>query len=166
MTNPTTQPQEVKQKRKNKINPFNRPGPRSDIDSLYATVEKFEAKISKYFDGGAYKRKVVTQLGVEVEIPTPTISDLVLFLGFNDRKRFFAYETHPVFGDSIKKARTMIEREYEMLLRTNCGGGPIFALKNFGWIDRQEHEHMGEVNFNFNLNGIVSNSERQYASRN
>ena len=76
-----------------------------------------------------------------------TISDLVLFLGFNDRKRFFAYEAHPLFGDSIKKARVMIEREYEMLLRTNCGGGPIFALKNFGWIDKHEIEHSGEIKF-------------------
>ena len=43
----------------------------------------------------------------------------------------------------------------------------IFSLKNVaGWRDKQELEHFGELNFNFNLNGIVSNSERQYASRN
>lgn len=30
----------------------------------------------------------------------------------------------------------------------------------------QEHEHTGEVTCNFNLNGVVSQSERAYASRN
>ena len=102
---------------------------------LYKTAEELDAKIQMYFNGGAYKRKVITGLGVTVEIPCPTISDLVLFLGFCDRQQFYSYEKKPQFSYTIKKARTLITREYENLLRNQSCTGAIFALKNLGWSD-------------------------------
>lgn len=106
----------------------------------YSEPEKMAAKIEKYFNGGAYKRKHVTQFGVTILIPTPTISDLVLYLGFVDRQSFYDYGNKPEFSGIIKKARTMIEREYENKLHSQTCTGAIFALKNFGWIDKPQEE--------------------------
>jgi len=41
-----------------------------------------------------------------------------------------------------------IENEYEKLLISNNTTGAIFALKNFGWTDKQEHELSGGVTIN------------------
>lgn len=73
--------------------------------------------------------------------PILTITGLVLHLGFADRKSFYSYEKKPRFSHTIKKARTMIENGYEkMLAGGGQAAGPIFALKNFGWTDKQESE--------------------------
>lgn len=73
--------------------------------------------------------------------PVLTITGLVLHLGFADRKSFYEYEQKPKFTHTIKKARTMIENGYEkMLAAGGQAAGPIFALKNFGWTDKQEIE--------------------------
>lgn len=107
----------------------------------YKTAEELQTKIEEYFESGVRKRKVEVGRGAEktiVEIPVPTITGLVLFCGFCDRSSFYEYEEREGFTHTIKRARTMIEREYEEQLATNGGSGPIFALKNFGWHDRQE----------------------------
>lgn len=93
----------------------------------YRTPEEMDRAITAYFNGGAYKN-------------VPTITDLVLYLGFADRHSFYDYENRAAFSHTIKKARSLIEREYENLLRQPACTGAIFALKNFGWIDRREVE--------------------------
>lgn len=71
---------------------------------------------------------------------TPSICGLALFLGFNDRQSLYDYEKKAEFSGTIKKARTLVERHYELQLNTpNCTGA-IFALKNMGWRDKQETE--------------------------
>lgn len=104
-----------------------------------------QKKIDAYFNGGAYKRKVITNLGEEVETPTPTISDLCLYLGFTSRQSFYDYEKREGYTDIIRRARLMIEREYEMKLHGPNPTGAIFALKNFGWSDKQEVEAKMEL---------------------
>ena len=125
-------------KKKDRIKKLGRP-------PSYSTAEELQNKIEKYFNGGAMKRYVVTDSGATIGVPCPTISDLVLFLGFCDRRSFYAYEALPDFSYTIKKARTMIEREYEMLLRTSSCGGAIFALKNFGWTDQPSPQEDGDL---------------------
>lgn len=49
------------------------------------------------------------------------------------------------FTHTIKRARAFMEKEYEKLLRAGNCTGAIFALKNFGWTDKQEIEHSGGV---------------------
>jgi len=133
----------------------------------YATAEELQAKIKAYFNGGAYKRKVITSLGEKIEIPTPTITDLVLFLGFADKQSFYDLEVNPKFSYTIKRARTFIEREYENCLRQTGCTGAIFALKNFGWVDKTEIEHTGDISLNFQANGtLMSPKEREYAQNN
>jgi len=64
-----------------------------------------------------------------------------LFCGFADRSAFYEYEKKPDFAYTIKRAREFIAREYEEILQANGSSAAIFALKNFGWTDRQEISH-------------------------
>lgn len=74
-----------------------------------------------------------------------TISGLAYYLGFESRQSFYDYEKNPDFSYTIKRARLFIENEYEKLLLSGNVTGAIFALKNFGWSDKQEIEHSGGV---------------------
>lgn len=75
---------------------------------------------------------------------SPTITGLALHLGFASRQSFYDYEGREPFSYTIKRARLRVECEYEKML---SGGkiaiGAIFALKNFGWTDKQEIKHEG-----------------------
>jgi len=106
----------------------------------FKSPEELQKKIDEYFEKGV-RTKVKIVGNTTVEIPVPTITGLVLYLGFADRQSMFDYEKKEAFTCTIKKARTFIEREYEELLQTNNVAGAIFALKNMGWRDKQEIEH-------------------------
>lgn len=71
----------------------------------------------------------------------PTISGLCYFLGFESRQSFYDYEKRDAFSYTIKRLRLRIEWVYESNLHGNSNAGSIFALKNFGWTDRQEIDH-------------------------
>ncbi len=74
--------------------------------------------------------------------PVLTITGLVLNMGLDDRKSFYQYEEKKAFAHTIKKARTLIEKSKEkMLAGGQQAAGPIFALKNFGWTDKQDINH-------------------------
>ncbi len=49
------------------------------------------------------------------------------------------------YEEIVMMAKLRIENAYETSLREKGGAGNIFALKNFGWHDRQEHEHSGST---------------------
>jgi hypothetical protein len=67
-----------------------------------------------------------------------TITGLALHLGFSCRQSMYQYKKHDGFYDSVKRACTLVELEYEKGLARGAGAGHIFALKNFNWTDRQE----------------------------
>jgi hypothetical protein len=122
-----------------KKNPEGRP-------PLYTDPAVLQAKIDEYFKTGVNVRKVLVGKGKEqkiVELPIPTITGLCLHCGFVSRQSFYDYEKHPEFSDTIKRARMRIEQEYEEHLQCGLGAGAIFALKNFGWKDKSEHELSG-----------------------
>lgn len=104
---------------------------------LYSDPIILQAKIDEYFATGMSKREVVTDAGVSY-IPTATITGLCLFLGFCDRQSFLDYERKPEFSRTLKMARSRIEERYEVRLSGNTCTGAIFALKNFGWVDKVE----------------------------
>ena len=116
---------------------------------IYKTPEELQKKIEEYFDGGYRTRQIRVgnaKKGYEmIEVPVITISDLVIFLGFADRRSFYDYEERKEFSYTIKRARAFIEREYEEQLSLGNPTGAIFALKNFGWTDKQELEHSGRA---------------------
>lgn len=105
------------------------------------TPAELKEKIEEYFAIGVRKRKVVVGASnnrrVE-EIEVPTITGLVLFCGYADRRSFYDLEKVPRYTHIIKTARTRIENNYEELMQTVGGAGPIFALKNFGWVDHYD----------------------------
>lgn len=100
---------------------------------LYDTPESLAEKIQEYFDLDSESRK-------------ETISGLCYFLGFSSRQSFYDLESKPEFSYIVKRARLRLEMHYEELLFTKNCTGAIFALKNFGWKDRQEIDYSGNVN--------------------
>lgn len=71
----------------------------------------------------------------------PTITGLALYLGFVSRQSIYDYEKNGDYSYTIKKARLRIEANYEKSLSSSSPTGAIFALKNFGWADKQQIDH-------------------------
>lgn len=72
-----------------------------------------------------------------------TITGLALACGFSMRQTLWDYAERPEyreFHDVVKKAKLKVQQSYEKDLRKRQVAGPIFALKQFGWRDRQEVE--------------------------
>lgn len=90
----------------------------------YSDPEEMQAKIEEYIALCQSKEE------------RPIISGLAYHLGFESRQSFYDYEKQPGFSYTIKRARSLIEIEYEK--RVGEGAGFIFALKNFGWTDKTE----------------------------
>ncbi len=124
----------------------------------WETPEMLEKLIDDYFKSISYEKPIiikgehiVNRLGEKlyeiVYIEQPTITGLALYLD-SSRKVLMSYEYKDEFGNAVKKAKTMIENTYEKGLMTSSSTGAIFALKNFGWTDKQEFE--GSIS-----NGVV-----------
>lgn len=96
---------------------------------LFKTDEKLQEAIADYFAD---------------HTDSPTITGLAYHLGFESRQSFYDYEKNQDHSYTIKRARFFIEASYESCLRGNNVAGPIFALKNLGWKDKQELEHTGK----------------------
>ena len=93
--------------------------------AFYDSAEEMQSLIDSYFQSTPSQEQ--------------TITGLALHLGFESRQSFYAYEDKGEFSYTLKKARLRIEQSYESLLKVpGSGGGPIFALKNFGWKDKTE----------------------------
>ena len=72
-----------------------------------------------------------------------TITGLALYLGFCTRKSLDDYEDKgEEFLYIIKRAKLAVENAYEMRGQTI----DIFALKNMGWKDTQEIDHLNNGN--------------------
>jgi hypothetical protein len=114
------------------------------VPPKYDSPEQLQRAIEDYFTNGVKVKIVIIGKGAakhEVEVEVPTITGLVLHLGFADRSSFYDYEKKEQFAYTIKRARTFIELEYEEQLQAGNTIGAIFALKNFGWIDKQNLDH-------------------------
>ncbi len=73
------------------------------------------------------------------------LTGMILALGLSSKESFYHYEEYPEFYDSVKRARLLVELEYEKRLNVNSSAaGPIFALKNFGWADKIENVLSGK----------------------
>ncbi len=112
----------------------------------FKDAESIQNEIDRYFHEGVKVKRIIVgkppnQSVVEVEVPT--ITGLCYFLGFESRQSFYDYEEREGFSYTIKRARLFIEKEYEEMLSGGNTVGAIFALKNFGWIDKQEIKHEG-----------------------
>lgn len=118
----------------------------------FETAESLQEKIDEYFQDGVTIKKVVigkAPNNYTIDVPVPTISGLAYYIGFESRQSFYDYEAKPEFTYTVKKTRLFIEQHYEEMLQTGNTVGAIFALKNFGWKDKQEidqkTEHSGGI---------------------
>lgn len=93
----------------------------------YATVADLQAVIDYYF----YTTKQDEW----------TVTGLALAIG--GKQLLDDYQKRPGYREAVWKAKLMVENSYEIALRKNGRAGEIFALKNFGWSDKQEVEHSG-----------------------
>lgn len=96
---------------------------------LYDSPEAFDAAVEKYRKQCERKEAPMTWTG------------LALALGFSSRKSIDEYEKYDGFSHSVRRAKMLVESSYEQRLFGPNATGPIFALKNMGWSDRQEIDH-------------------------
>lgn len=110
---------------------------------IFKSPEELQAKVDEF---------CVESLGKGKKL---TITGLCLHLGFESRQSFYDYESRPEFSYTVKRARMIIENEYEQRLFENANAGAIFALKNFGWTDKQEIDQTvkGDWTISMNING-------------
>ncbi len=88
------------------------------------SVDTFSDKADKYF--------------ANTDPDEYTLTGLLLELGIS-KKTFYKYRDDDNYTDLVEKCQLMIENKYEKaLMIKNCCTGALFALKNFGWTDRQE----------------------------
>lgn len=104
----------------------------------FATVADLEAKIQDYFDSCQPE-----MFGDQIIYNPPTVTGLALYLGFAQRKSLLDYKEREEFCNTIKRAISCVENAYEQRLSANNPTGAIFALKNMGWVDKQEVENTG-----------------------
>ena len=119
---------------------------------MFTDPKEVEDLVREYFEKGVKIKTVIlgpANARYSIEVPVPTITGLALYLGFESRQSFYAYELKPDFSYTIKRSRLFIENEYEELLQSGNVAGAIFALKNLGWSDKQEidqkTEHSGSI---------------------
>ena len=106
----------------------------------FKDVKELEKKINDYFDNTPEEEITITGLALALD---------------TDRQTLINYQNREEFFDTIKKAKTRVELSYEKSLRKNGRTGDIFALKNFGWSDKQE------IDSNVNLNPYSNLTEEE-----
>jgi len=96
-----------------------------------------------------YKTAKALQTAIDAYFALPglkSIGGLTLYLGFVDREALLDYCAKGEFSFTVKHAKARIANYYEEQAQTRPNSAfQIFALKNFGWSDRQELEHSGSV---------------------
>lgn len=118
----------------------------------YSTREELEKAIQEYMNGCQIEfledpltGEYMLDKGQPIikSMNKPTITGLALALGFESRQSMYDYEKKEAFSYTIKRARLEIENSYEQDIRNPdlTPTGAIFALKNFGWSDKQELQH-------------------------
>lgn len=84
-----------------------------------------------------------------------TITGLALYLGFAARSSLDDYEEKgEEYSYIIKRARLAVENSYELSGQTI----DIFALKNMGWKDKSELEHLSPM-------PVTWNEEKTYQTK-
>ena len=89
----------------------------------YPTPQHLADVIEEYLNSTDIEKWTVTGLCLAIGTPKQVLND---------------YEKREGYKDVVKLAKLHIEHSYELSLRLDGGSNNIFALKNFGWTDKQE----------------------------
>lgn len=99
----------------------------------FKTVKELQEKIDAYFADCEETGEPLTVTGLALALDTT-------------RETLMDYqEKDGGYSDAVKRAKLRIENAYEKRLIGRGNGGDIFALKQFGWRDKQEMEHSGSI---------------------
>lgn len=99
----------------------------------YSEIDIMQQKINEYFEKCDKNNKPYTMSGLALALEM-------------DRRSLLNYSKDDKFFPTIKKARNKVETYAEERLFYPNATGVIFNLKNnFGWKDKQEFEHSGNV---------------------
>lgn len=97
-------------------------------------IEAIQKKIDAYFEK------------CDGDEERPTFTGLALALDYCDRSTLWRTATADIpISQPIKKAMLRIEQKYELMLGSPACTGSIFALKNRGWIDKQDIAMSGSL---------------------
>lgn len=128
----------------------------------YNTAEEMQIHIDEYFEKCQPKpylndegKPLLDGKGNPIiELNPPTITGLALHLGFVNRASMYDYEERGEFSNTVKKARTRCENWLEVngLAGKTPPAMAIFALKNYGWTDRQDLNHTGNIDSTVQIN--------------
>ena len=109
---------------------------------LYDNADDLQLMIDDYFANGVKEKKMIVGSGSntkETIVKYPTISGMILHIGYCDIQSFYNLESDKTYAKTVKKARLRIIEHYESSLFSSQVSGPIFALKNVaGWRDKSE----------------------------
>jgi len=94
----------------------------------FDSPEKLQEAIDAYFTETSEDEWTMTGLAMALDFDYQTL--------INYGKK----EGYEKFFESIKNAKMKVHNVYEKDLRKKGRSGDIFALKNFGWRDKQEVE--------------------------
>lgn len=98
----------------------------------FKTVKALQEAIDKYFADCDETGEPLTVTGLALALDTT-------------RDVLMDYQEKDGYSNTVKKAKLRIENAYEKRLIYRGNGGDIFALKQFGWRDKQELEHSGSI---------------------
>jgi hypothetical protein len=108
----------------------------------YETPADLELKIKEYFEHIDKQNEEAQKAGNPLDYEPPTISGLMLFLGFSSLQSLFDQEKRSEeFSEVIKRAKIIVMKIHERRLGSTTPAGSIFWLKNFGWKDTQQIDH-------------------------
>ena len=88
----------------------------------FSSVEELQNKIDDFFNTTPQDEQTITGLAIHLDTTRDLLCD---------------YEDLEQFSDAIKRAKQRIRNEYEKRAIKRGNAGDIFALKNFGWTDKQ-----------------------------
>lgn len=98
----------------------------------FKTVEELQKKIDDYFESCNEEFEPITITGLALALDT-------------SRETICNYEEKAEYFDTIKRAKLRVQHAYEKRLVKRGNGGDIFALKNFGWVDKTEVDNTLKV---------------------
>ena len=91
----------------------------------FKSVKALQEAIDKYFEDCEETGDPLTVTGLALALDTT-------------RETLMDYQGKDGYSDAVKRAKLKIENAYEKRLIGRGNGGDIFALKQFGWSDKQE----------------------------
>ena len=105
---------------------------------IFKNVADIEEKIKRY------------EYYLKTEDKPPTFAGLAYYLGI-DRQTLYNYAKKDEYFDTIKRYRDWVVMNLEELCIIKGNGGTIFIAKNYGYTDKQEVEHSGDMVTNINI---------------